>query len=64
MGEWNHYDLRAQADRITLAVNGAVVNELTGVGLRRGYIGLEEDVLVTNSGLEWLSTPQREIWLA
>ncbi|HKP54845.1 MAG TPA: Xaa-Pro peptidase family protein [Chloroflexia bacterium] len=29
----------------------------------RGYIGLEEDVLVTDSGLEWLSTPQREIWL-
>jgi Xaa-Pro aminopeptidase len=29
----------------------------------RGYVGLEEDVLVTESGLEWLSTPQREIWL-
>jgi Xaa-Pro aminopeptidase len=29
----------------------------------RGYIGLEEDVLVTKDGLEWLSTPQREIWL-
>jgi Xaa-Pro aminopeptidase len=28
----------------------------------RGYIGLEEDVLVTDAGLEWLSTPQREIW--
>jgi Xaa-Pro aminopeptidase len=28
----------------------------------RGYIGLEEDVLVTADGLEWLSTPQREIW--
>jgi hypothetical protein len=42
-GEWNHYDVRAQGDRITLAVNGAVVNELTGVGLRRGYIGLEAE---------------------
>jgi Xaa-Pro aminopeptidase len=30
----------------------------------RGYIGLEEDVLVTSSGVEWLSTPQRELWLA
>jgi Xaa-Pro aminopeptidase len=29
----------------------------------RGYIGLEEDVLVTGDGVEWLSTPQREIWL-
>lgn len=29
----------------------------------RGYVGLEEDVLVTASGIEWLSHPQREIWL-
>ena len=29
----------------------------------RGYIGLEEDVLVTANGIEWLSTPQRELWL-
>lgn len=28
----------------------------------RGYIGLEEDVLVTESDIEWLSTPQRDIW--
>ena len=28
----------------------------------RGYIGLEEDVLVTADGIEWLSTPQRELW--
>jgi len=42
-GEWNHYEIRAQADRITLAVNGEVVNELTNVGLRRGYIALEAE---------------------
>jgi hypothetical protein len=42
-GEWNHYEVRAQGDRITLAVNGAIVNELAGVGLRRGYVGLEAE---------------------
>ena len=42
-GEWNHFEIRAQGDRITLSVNGAVVNELTGVALRRGYIGLEAE---------------------
>ena len=29
----------------------------------RGYIGLEEDVLVTADGIEWLSTPQRDPWV-
>ncbi len=29
----------------------------------RGYIGLEEDVVVTSNGIEWLSTPQRDLWL-
>lgn len=28
-----------------------------------GFIGLEEDVLVLEDGLEWLSTPQTEIWV-
>jgi hypothetical protein len=42
-GEWNHYEVRAQGDRITLSVNGEVVSELTGVALRRGYVGLEAE---------------------
>jgi hypothetical protein len=43
VGEWNHYDVRAVGDKITMSVNGEVVNELTGVGLRKGYIGLEAE---------------------
>jgi hypothetical protein len=42
-GEWNHYEIRAQGDRVTLSVNGAVVNEFSGCGLRRGYVGLEAE---------------------
>ncbi len=42
-GEWNHYEIRVQGDRVTLAVNGAVVNEANGVALRKGYIGLEAE---------------------
>jgi hypothetical protein len=42
-GEWNLYEVRAQGDRITLSVNGMVVNEISGIALRRGYIGLEAE---------------------
>ncbi len=42
-GEWNLYEIRAQGDKVTLAINGAVINEMTGVGMRRGYIGLEAE---------------------
>ena len=37
--------------------------ELGTVVPGRGYIGLEEDVLVTEDGIEWQSTPQRELWV-
>ena len=42
-GEWNHYELRAQGSHLTLAVNGAVVNELPNCGLLKGYIALEAE---------------------
>ena len=42
-GEWNHYEITAKDDTLKLAVNGAVVSELQGVGLRRGYIGFEAE---------------------
>jgi Xaa-Pro aminopeptidase len=29
----------------------------------RGYVATEEDVLVTSDGIEWLSMPQRHLWL-
>jgi hypothetical protein len=42
-GEWNHYEVTARGDVLTLAVNGQVVSELRGYGLRRGYVGLEAE---------------------
>jgi Xaa-Pro aminopeptidase len=34
-----------------------------GVATSAGYVSLEEDVVVTEQGCVFLSTPQREIWL-
>lgn len=34
-----------------------------GVQTEAGYIGLEEDVLVTPNGVEWLAPPQQELWV-
>jgi hypothetical protein len=42
-GEWNHYEIRAQGAKVTLAVNGAVVNEMQNCALKKGYIGLEAE---------------------
>jgi hypothetical protein len=42
-GEWNHYEIRAEGPRITLAVNGATVSEVENAGLLHGYIGLEAE---------------------
>jgi len=40
-GEWNHYEIRVQGDKITLSVNGAAVSEIPGLALRKGHIGFE-----------------------
>lgn len=42
-GEWNHFEIRCEGGHISLSVNGEVVSELTGAGMRRGYIGLEAE---------------------
>jgi hypothetical protein len=42
-GEWNHYEIRVQGDRIQLCVNGAPVSEIAGISLRKGHIGLEAE---------------------
>jgi hypothetical protein len=42
-GEWNHYEITAQADCIRLSVNGAVVSAISGIALRHGYIGFEAE---------------------
>jgi hypothetical protein len=42
-GEWNHYEIRVQGDRIQLCVNGATVSEISGIALRKGHIGFEAE---------------------
>ena len=42
-GEWNTYEIRAEGDKLTLAINGEVVSEWAGCALRKGYIGLEAE---------------------
>lgn len=42
-GEWNLYEIRAEGDKLTLSINGAVVSETSGVVLRKGYIALEAE---------------------
>ena len=40
-GEWNHYMIRVEGDKIALSVNGAVVSQIAGIALRKGSIGFE-----------------------
>jgi len=57
---WDRYG----AAPLGVVEEGNVFTLEFGTGVpRRGYVGLEEDVLVTADGIEWLSAPQRELWL-
>lgn len=58
--KWDRY---GQTPYGIVEVGNVFTLELGTAVPRRGYVGLEEDVLVTESGIEWLSTPQRELWL-
>jgi Xaa-Pro dipeptidase len=56
---WERY----QQTPYGVAEEGNVFTLELGVHLPgRGYIGLEEDVIVTATGCEYLSTPQTELW--
>jgi hypothetical protein len=42
-GEWNLYEIRAEGDKLTLSIHGAVVSETSGVVLRKGFVALEAE---------------------
>ncbi|MFN3373443.1 MAG: M24 family metallopeptidase [Chloroflexus sp.] len=42
---------------------GMVLTLELGVRTRYGYISLEEEILVTPEGCEWIGSPQEELWL-
>lgn len=42
---------------------GVVFTLELGVMTERGYVGLEDEVIVTSDGCEWFSQPQEEIYL-
>ncbi|HVU66946.1 MAG TPA: M24 family metallopeptidase, partial [Ktedonobacteraceae bacterium] len=42
---------------------GVVFTLELGVMTERGYIGLEDEVIITGDGNEWFSQPQKDIYL-
>ncbi len=58
--QWDRY---GQAPLGRVEAGNVFTLELGTAVPGRGFIGLEEDVLVTPSGLRWLSKPQRQPWL-
>ena len=43
-GEWNHYEIRAQGENVTLRINGQEANRATGCLPRSGRICLTAEV--------------------
>jgi hypothetical protein len=43
IGEWNEYEITCDGDRVTLKVNGAVLNEGTGAEVVPGKIALQSE---------------------
>jgi hypothetical protein len=43
VGEWNVYEIRAEGPKLSLWVNGAVVNDMDNLEILKGYIGLEAE---------------------
>lgn len=43
VGEWNEYEIVCEGDRLTLFVNGELLNEATGCPERAGTIGLQSE---------------------
>ncbi|MBI5692119.1 MAG: DUF1080 domain-containing protein [Verrucomicrobia bacterium] len=42
-GEWNQVEIEARGDRYTVRINGQLVNEVTGVEIKAGPIGLQSE---------------------
>jgi hypothetical protein len=42
-GEWNRVEIEARKDRYTVRINGQLVNEVTGVEVKAGPIGLQSE---------------------
>jgi hypothetical protein len=42
-GEWNTYEITFQDDKLTVSINGELVNEATGCDVVRGKIGLQSE---------------------
>ena len=42
-GGWNTYEITCKEDTVELTVNGQLQNKATGVGVRRGYVGLQSE---------------------
>ena len=42
-GEWNRVEIEAREDRYTVRLNGQLVNEVSGVEVRAGPIGLQSE---------------------